>query len=182
MILLIAAAVILPIALALAWRRLPGQIGGTVLRIGMILGCQAAAVLAVFAAVNRVYMFYDSWDELLGHQRGGGQVAVTDAGQLVPADGSQGRISILTVHGKVSGATEQVLIWFPPQYADPAEAKTRFPVLMALPGQPGTPAGNLQDPQPRKHRNAGDQIRSGKAVRCRDTATFRRAAARHRVH
>jgi hypothetical protein len=31
MILLIAAAVILPIALALAWRRFPGQIGGAVL-------------------------------------------------------------------------------------------------------------------------------------------------------
>ena len=141
MILLIAAAVILPIAVALAWRRLPGRAGAAALRLGMILGCQAVAVLAVFAAVNRAYVFYDSWDELLGHQRGGGQVAVTDAGQLVPIDGSQGRISILTVHGKVSGATEQVLIWFPPQYADRAEAKTRFPVLMALPGEPGTPAG-----------------------------------------
>jgi pimeloyl-ACP methyl ester carboxylesterase len=141
MILLIAAAVILPIALALAWRRLPSRVGGAALRVGMILGCQAVAVLAVFAAVNRAYLFYDSWDELLGHERGGGQVAVADAGQLVPVDGSQGRISILTVHGKVSGATEQVLIWFPPQYADPAESKTRFPVLMALPGQPGTPAG-----------------------------------------
>mgnify|MGYP003694525735 CR=1 FL=1 len=75
--------------------------------------------------------------------RGGGQaaIAVTDEGQLVPADGSQGRISILTVHGKVSGATEQVLVWLPPQYDAAGEKRTRFPVLMALPGQPGTPAG-----------------------------------------
>jgi len=158
---LIAAAVILPIALALAWRRLPGQIGGAVLRIGMILGCQAVAVLAVFAAVNRVYVFYDSWNELLGHERRGGQVAVADAGQLVPADGSEGQIRILTVHGKVSGATEQVLIWLPPQYAEPAETKIRFPVLMALPGQPGTPAGifktlNLGS-------NATQAIKSGQA-------------------
>jgi hypothetical protein len=26
----------------------------------------------VFAAVNRVYVFYDSWNELLGHERRGG--------------------------------------------------------------------------------------------------------------
>jgi hypothetical protein len=66
---------------------------------------------------------------------------VADAGQLVSADGSEGRIKILTVHGKVSGATEQVLVWLPRQYAAAAEANVRFPVLMALPGHPGTPAG-----------------------------------------
>ena len=57
MIVLIAAAVILPIALALSWRRLPCRVGGATLRAGMILGCQAVAVLAVFAAVNRAYLF-----------------------------------------------------------------------------------------------------------------------------
>jgi enterochelin esterase-like enzyme len=140
-ILLIAAAVALPIALALTWRRLPGRIGGAVLRTGMIICCQAVAVLAVGVAVNRAFLFYDSWTELLGHDRGAAPVAVADAGQLVPTDGSQGRIKILTVHGKVSGVAEQVLVWLPPQYDAAAEAKTRFPVLMALPGQPGTPAG-----------------------------------------
>lgn len=141
-ILLVVAAIALPIALALSWRRLPGRIGGAALRIGLILCCQAVAVSAAGIALNRAFMFYDSWDELLGHQRGGGQVvAVADAGQLVPPDGSQGRVRILTVHGKVSGATEQVLVWLPPGYDAAAEAKTRFPVLMVLPGQPGTPAG-----------------------------------------
>ena len=142
-ILLIVAAVALPVALALAWRRLPGRVGGAALRIGMIISCQAVAVLAAGIALNRAYLFYDSWDELLGHKGGGGQaaIAVTDEGQLVPADGSQGRISILTVRGKVSGATEQVLVWLPPQYDAAGEKRTRFPVIMALPGQPGTPAG-----------------------------------------
>ena len=109
----------------------------------MIISCQAVAVLAAGIALNRAFLFYDSWGELLGHQGGGGQaaIAVTDEGQLVPADGSQGRISILTVHGKVSGATEQVLVWLPPQYDAAGEKRTRFPVIMALPGQPGTPAG-----------------------------------------
>jgi hypothetical protein len=161
--LLIVAAVALPIALALAWRRLPGRVGGTALRIGMIISCQAVAVLAAGIALNRAYLFYDSWDELLGHNRGGDQaaIAVTDEGQLVPADGSQGRIRILTVHGKVSGATEQVLVWLPPQYDLASRSRTRFPVLMALPGQPGTPAGifktlNLGS-------NAMEAIKSGQA-------------------
>ena len=142
-ILLIVAAVALPIALALAWRRLPGRVGGAAIRIGMIISCQVIAVMAAGIALNRAFLFYDSWAELLGHQGGGGQaaIAVTDNGQLVPADGSQGRISILTVHGKVSGATEQVLVWLPPQYDAVGEKRTRFPVIMALPGQPGTPAG-----------------------------------------
>jgi pimeloyl-ACP methyl ester carboxylesterase len=141
-ILLIIAAVGLPIALAVAWRRLPGRVAGAILRIGMILCCEAVAVLAAGVALNRTFLFYDSWGELLGHgQSEAGAVAVTDNGELVPADGSQGRISILTVHGKVSGAAEQVLVWLPPGYDAGAKAGTRFPVLMALPGQPGTPAG-----------------------------------------
>ena len=139
--LLIAAAVGLPIALALVWRRLPGRLGGAVLRISMIIGCQAVAVLAAGIALNRAFLFYDSWDELLGHGHAGAAVAVTDNGELLPSDGSQGRISILTVHGKVSGATEQVLVWLPPGYDATADSRTRYPVLMALPGQPGTPAG-----------------------------------------
>ena len=67
-ILLIVAAVALPVALALAWRRLPGRVGGAALRIGMIISCQAVAVLAAGIALNRAYLFYDSWDELLGHK------------------------------------------------------------------------------------------------------------------
>jgi enterochelin esterase-like enzyme len=138
---LIVVAIALPIVLALVWRRLPGRLGGAVLRVAMILSCQAIAVLAAGIALNRAFLFYDSWDELLGHHHAAAQIAVADAGPLVAANGSQGRVSILTVRGKVSGATEQVLVWVPPQYDAASEAKTRFPVMMALPGQPGTPAG-----------------------------------------
>ena len=138
---LIVAAIALPIALALVWRRLPGRLGGVVLRVVMIISCQAIAVLAAGIALNRAFLFYDSWDELLGHHHAAAQIAVADAGPLVATDGSQGRVSVLTVRGKVSGATEQILVWVPPQYDAAFEAKTRFPVMMALPGQPGTPAG-----------------------------------------
>ena len=64
-ILLIVAAVALPIALALAWRRLPGRVGGAALRIGMIISCQVIAVMAAGIALNRAFLFYDSWGELL---------------------------------------------------------------------------------------------------------------------
>jgi putative esterase len=162
-IVLVIVAIVSPIALALSWRRLPGRVGGAALRIGMILCCQAVAVLAAGIALNRAFMFYDSWDDLLGHQRGGGQqvVAVADAGQLVPPDGSQGRVRILTVHGKVSGATEQVLVWLPPEYDAAAETNTRFPVLMVLPGQPGTPAGIFKTLT--LGSNATQAIKSGQA-------------------
>jgi hypothetical protein len=157
-ILLIIAAIALPIALALVWRRLPGRVGGALLRIGIILACQVIAVFAAGIALNRAFLFYDSWDELLGHHRAGGAVAITDNGHLVPTDGSQGRISILTVHGKVSGATEQVLVWLPPDYAA-VKAGTRLPVLMTLPGQPGTPAGIFKTLD--LGRNATQAITSG---------------------
>jgi pimeloyl-ACP methyl ester carboxylesterase len=119
----------------------------------------AVAVLAAWIVLNRAFLFYDSWAELLGHNQGGGAVAIADNGQLVPADGSQGRVSILTVHGKVSGATEQVLVWLPPEYDAAAKAGIRLPVLMALPGQPGTPAGIFKTLD--LGRNATQQIKSG---------------------
>jgi hypothetical protein len=101
-ILLIVAAVALPIALALAWRRLPGRVGGAALRIGMIISCQVIAVMAAGIALNRAFCSTtpgaSSWD--VGGRQSRPRLAVTDEGQLVPADGSQGRISILTVHGK----------------------------------------------------------------------------------
>jgi pimeloyl-ACP methyl ester carboxylesterase len=157
--LLIIAAIGLPIALALVWQRLPDRVGGILLRTAMILSCQVIAVFAAGIALNRAFLFYDSWDELLGHNRAGGAVAITDNGHLVPTDGSQGRISILTVHGKVSGATEQVLVWLPPEYAAAAKAGARLPVLMTLPGQPGTPAGIFKTLD--LGRNATQSITSG---------------------
>jgi len=130
----------LPILVALLWRRLPARMVGGLLRVLMIIGCQAIAIFAVAVAVNRSFEFYDSWDDLLGRQQPG-QAVISDDSPLVQADGSQGSIKIITVHGKVSGVTERVLVWLPPQYREHAYAKVKFPVLMALHGEPGTPAG-----------------------------------------
>jgi hypothetical protein len=95
----------LPIVVALLWRRLPTRMVGGLLRVLMIIGCQAIAIVAVAVAVavNRSFEFYDSWDDVLGRQQPG-QAVVSDDGPLVAADGSQGAIKIITVHGKVSGS------------------------------------------------------------------------------
>jgi enterochelin esterase-like enzyme len=37
------------------------------------------------------------------------------------------------------GGDNNVLVWLPPQYNDPAYANTDFPVVMLFPGYPGTP-------------------------------------------
>ncbi|MGI8457209.1 MAG: alpha/beta hydrolase [Propionibacteriaceae bacterium] len=146
LVVLAVVAVGLPVGLAVRWRRTPAggsgrrRAGATALRAVAILVCQAVAVLATGVALNRSFVFYNSWSDLLGRQQTG-QMAAVSAGTLVPTDGSQGRVVALTVHGKVSGVTEEVLVWLPPQYGQRAFRKTNFPVLMALPGQPGTPAG-----------------------------------------
>ena len=161
LVLLAVLAIAGPVGLTLGWRRLaPRREGGrpptppdrfpslallkprhallAITRLVAVLLCQALAISAVAVAVNRSFEFYDSWSDLFG-RRQTGQIQVANDGQLVPPDGSEGQVQILTVHGKVSDATEQVLIWLPPQYN--SEPKATFPVLMALPGQPGTPAG-----------------------------------------
>lgn len=134
-------ALALPIALALGWRKLPHRLGAVILRVLVIILCQLLALAAVFVGVNRNFGFYDSWNDLLGRRQDPGAVAVADIGSLLADNGSQGQVKFLTVHGKVSGTTQQVLVWLPPQYFQKAYAKTNFPVLMALPGQPGSQAG-----------------------------------------
>jgi enterochelin esterase-like enzyme len=138
LVVLVVLAIAGPVGLTLGWRRLPKGVVGAITRLVTVLLCQAVAISAIAVAVNRSFEFYDSWNDLLG-RRQTGQIQVANDGQLVPADGSEGQVRILTVHGKVSDATEQVLIWLPPEYI--REPKATFPVLMALPGQPGTPAG-----------------------------------------
>jgi len=140
LVLLVVVAVALPITFGITWRRSSRRVVTVGVRVLGILLCQVVAITAVFVGVNRSFGFYDSWNDLLG-RKSTGQIQVGDDGRLVAADGSQGRIKVLTVHGKVSGATGQVLVWLPPQYFDHAYARADFPVLMALPGQPGTPAG-----------------------------------------
>ncbi|HEY0238185.1 MAG TPA: alpha/beta hydrolase-fold protein [Friedmanniella sp.] len=123
-----------PLVTTLTWRREGSRRSLVVARVAAVLGCQALAVATTFLAVNRDFVFYASWSDLLGTSAA--PAAIQSQHLLEPGQGS---LDILQVHGS-AGAQAPVLVWRPPQYDQPAYARTKFPVLMVLPGQPSTPA------------------------------------------
>ncbi|GAA3579761.1 alpha/beta hydrolase-fold protein [Microlunatus spumicola] len=124
-----------PLVTTLTWRRRGAGRRAVVGRVVAVLGCQALAVATTFLAVNRDFVFYASWGDLLGTAAPAATIQTQDL--VAPGQGS---VEVLQVHGAASGATAPVLVWRPPQYDQPAYAHTRFPVLMVLPGQPSTPS------------------------------------------
>jgi S-formylglutathione hydrolase FrmB len=133
----------LPVLIVLTWRRRPHGIPGMAVRLLAILLSQALAIGTVLLIGNNTYNFYNNWNDLLGG--GNGPAPTVAAGTLVPADGTQGRVVSLTVRAPGAkgpgGERLPVLVWLPKQYDQPQFKRTRFPVLMVLPGQPSTPQG-----------------------------------------
>jgi S-formylglutathione hydrolase FrmB len=135
------AAVVLPLGLVLTWRLRPGGVPGGLLRLVGIVLSQALAVGALGLYANDQYGFYNDWADLLGDANAG--PGALDAAGLVPDDGSQGKVVSITVRipgGRGPGASRLgVLVWLPKQYEQPAFANAKLPVVMVLPGQPGSP-------------------------------------------
>ncbi|MEZ0065141.1 enterochelin esterase-like enzyme [Streptacidiphilus sp. MAP12-20] len=137
-------------ALFLLWNRIPGP---TTLRVagrfGLALFSQITAVLMVLVYVNNsMGPFYESWSDLFG----GSTAPVTTAvgGNHAAHDGrpTDGKLhfssyspGVMKAHavGARSGVEGSLYVWLPPQYNDPAFANTDFPVVVLLPGTPGTP-------------------------------------------
>ena len=136
LVLAVTLAALAPLVVVAWWRR--GRAGSALGLLGRLLAvllCQVLAVSALFLAVNDQYSFYTSWSDVLG--RRSAPTGIETGGLLQPG---QGRVEVLTVHGSPgTGGSHQVLAWLPPQYDEPGQAATRFPVLMVLPGQPSTP-------------------------------------------
>jgi S-formylglutathione hydrolase FrmB len=124
-----------PLVTTLTWRRRGSGWPVVVGRVAAVLGCQALAVATTFLAVNRDFVFYASWGDLVGHSAPATTIHTQD---LVAA--GDGTVKVVQVHGAASGSHGPVLVWKPPQYDQPAYAHTKFPVLMVLPGQPSTPS------------------------------------------
>lgn len=115
--------------------------------VAAVLVAQASAVAAVAVDVNRDYGFYPDWASLFGTGVAPPVVAkgvrLGLNGQAVPhrpilrvpepASGT-GRYEEVTVKGRVSGITQKVVAWLPPQYGDRRYLKTKFPVVMVLGG------------------------------------------------
>ncbi|GAB3446837.1 alpha/beta hydrolase-fold protein [Phycicoccus ginsengisoli] len=166
--LLVTLGVVVGTAMALAvllWSRVRGPRPLRVTqRVGLLVLTQVTTVLLVAAALNNYGYFYGSWSDLLGtssagapsartisralaaHGRTGAPLAVTRdatvAGESTwsaPAQWrTKGRVESLTVYGAHSRLSEQTLVYLPPQYFQPAYAKSRFPAVEVFTGYPGT--------------------------------------------
>ncbi|MHA6762266.1 alpha/beta hydrolase [Streptacidiphilus sp. PAMC 29251] len=64
-------------------------------------------------------------------------VALQLPGSNGGAAGSGGTVDQVTIHGSGTGLTEPGYVYLPPQYNDPAYAKTSFPVIVVFTGYPG---------------------------------------------
>lgn len=88
-------AVALPVVLVLTWGRHPHGIGGGAFRLIVVLACQVLAVAGVGLVANNSFGFYNSWSDLLGSKAATAPAATSN--ELVPADGSQGKIVSMSV-------------------------------------------------------------------------------------
>jgi enterochelin esterase-like enzyme len=126
-------------------------------RIGLIVVCQLTAVLLGGVALNHEFAFYESWSDLLGQDDQSSSAVQQDPSdvahkanalqqgdpQPLPGlqriDGRQ-RVTREDVTGPRSGVRASITIVTPPGYADPVGVGRRYPVVVFLPGYPGTPS------------------------------------------
>ncbi len=150
--LLAAAAVMLALSAVTitGWSRL-ARLGGWAwpARASLFVGSQLSVVLVTALVLNNVFVFYQSWSELLGaHPRQDQPAASAGAidaryGALFAADAKKGVGTVipLAIPGLASGIhTNPGLVYLPPQYGDPAYRDRMFPVVELLDGFPGSPA------------------------------------------
>jgi enterochelin esterase-like enzyme len=150
------------VALALTWDRLPGRRLRHALRTATVLGCLLGmlAVAGVFA--NRETSAFVTWGALFGTERRSDPsvqpstepTAVADQSPLVapppgavdpaepakPASAYKSRIVTYKTAVGASGFAMETPAYLPLVYDDPAYAQTRFPVIEALHGFPGSPS------------------------------------------
>ena len=145
------------------WPRLSGRNWRALLaRIGALLASQLLTLVAIGLAANNWGAFYSSWGDLLGtdhntapvvisgssvHPSGNadGRHASVDVSGSKPValqlpgsmGASGGTVDQVTIHGSGTGLSEPGYVYLPPQYDDPAYAKTSFPVIVVFTGYPG---------------------------------------------
>ncbi|MFB6891921.1 alpha/beta hydrolase [Kitasatospora sp. NPDC056327] len=152
------------------WPRLARQRPLPVLgRVGLLTVTQASVLAVLALSVNNSFGFYTSWDDLLspggtklslaGNQTHRGDATAGDAllrptdeggmetvGDLPKGDPEEvGRVESVRITGKESGLSDQLFVYLPPEYFDPRLGLTRFPVLLAVAGFPGTTLNLMKD-------------------------------------
>ncbi|MEV4701848.1 alpha/beta hydrolase-fold protein [Actinoplanes sp. NPDC049316] len=129
-LLALALAVVSAAGLGLLWGAGRGHARMAV-RAAAVLACLLTASATAAVWVNRQVDAYPTWSSLAGSGNAADSVAT-------PADpAGAGRIVSMTVPGKVSGLSLPLYVYLPAAYAK--QPGTRFPVVEALHGYPGTP-------------------------------------------
>ncbi|WP_329522258.1 hypothetical protein [Spirillospora sp. NBC_01491] len=147
-------------AAMLLWPRFAGSGRGPVLRrAGLLLASQATLTALIVLTANKYFVFYATWDDLLGDGTAKVQVKQVQSSHGAKADPSgqvrrfstglgpsraghpqdpakDGRVDRLEVHGPRSGLDSVVYVYLPPQYFQPEYARKRLPVAMLLSGGP----------------------------------------------
>ncbi|WP_116210382.1 alpha/beta hydrolase [Streptomyces olivoreticuli] len=121
-------------------------------RIGLLVVTQVSILALLLVAGNNIYGFYSTWNELLGRAssrqslqpgaEGGERVpALTVKGQesagLKGGREKAGQVDRIEIRGPVSGLGMDGYAYLPPQYFQKEHANEKFPVVVAITGQPG---------------------------------------------
>ncbi|MEV4505045.1 alpha/beta hydrolase [Streptomyces klenkii] len=121
-------------------------------RVGLLVLTQAAILAVLLVAANNEFGFYSTWNELLGRasskqvlQPGtaGGKrpPALTVKGQesigLKGTREKAGQVDRIEIRGPVTGLSMDGYAYLPPEYFQKEHEKERFPVVVAITGQPG---------------------------------------------
>ncbi|SCG54061.1 alpha/beta hydrolase [Micromonospora humi] len=109
------------------WLRLAGRTAVAAL-------CLVTLVSTVLVAANRQAETYPSWAELLGTA---GEAPAVPVGPRSAQDRSPGRFTTVDVAGTASGVSRPMLVYVPAAYD--TSPGTRFPVIEAFDGFPGSP-------------------------------------------
>ncbi|WP_406862338.1 alpha/beta hydrolase-fold protein [Streptomyces sp. HUAS MG47] len=168
-------AVVCFVATVWLWPRLSGRNWRAVLgRIGLLMATQLVLFASVGLAANKSFLFYGSWADLFGQEQELGVVVDHSAGksgvkvvgtQRLDVPGGQrpqvgGQIQKIVVAGARSGVTSPAYVYLPPEYFQPAYARTAFPASVVLTGYPGTAENLLKGLK--YPRTAFQQVKDGK--------------------
>ncbi|MEZ0065600.1 enterochelin esterase-like enzyme [Streptacidiphilus sp. MAP12-20] len=109
-------------------------------RLAMIGVCQLTAIAVVAVWINNANGLYTSWADLFGQsQQANIPIASQDRNQGLKFSNDRAGFQRAGFYGKASGMGGEMLVWTPPQYNDPQFRSYDFPVIMLLPGYPGSP-------------------------------------------
>ncbi|WKK24158.1 hypothetical protein QZH56_00090 [Streptomyces olivoreticuli] len=134
-------------------------------RIGLLVVTQVSILALLLVAGNNIYGFYSTWNELLGRAssrqslqpgaEGGERVpALTVKGQesagLKGGREKAGQVDRIEIRGPVSGLGMDGYAYLPPQYFQKEHANEKFPVVVAITGQPGSPRTSSRSSRSRR--------------------------------